>query len=244
MPPHRMPPAPGLSPWPQVWGFSQHAERGLPLPWPCWLAEEPAHGGGSVLRAEMMAVHGSVPVSAGAGATKGSDSPDTGRCVLGCRGPVQHPGPARTEGFRVELEGDSTTPSCHLWGAMWLDRQDGEPRRTWASCPSSAQEAPELEYQGHQPRRARPSPQAGPPHFLEVTVGADPGRGQRSSWLCGRCPHLPPLDPQITADLLSNGIDVYPQKEFDEDSEDRLVNEKFRVSGWAGCGAQGPLDSC
>lgn len=39
-----------------------------------------------------------------------------------------------------------------------------------------------------------------------------------------------PLGPQITADLLSNGIDVYPQKEFDEDLEDRLVNEKFRVS--------------
>lgn len=34
------------------------------------------------------------------------------------------------------------------------------------------------------------------------------------------------------ADLLANGIDVYPQKEFDEDSEDRLVNEKFRVSAW------------
>ncbi|NXD28584.1 SEPT9 protein, partial [Spelaeornis formosus] len=33
---------------------------------------------------------------------------------------------------------------------------------------------------------------------------------------------------RITADLLANGIDVYPQKEFDEDSEDRLVNEKFR----------------
>ncbi|XP_012611706.2 septin-9 isoform X3 [Microcebus murinus] len=33
---------------------------------------------------------------------------------------------------------------------------------------------------------------------------------------------------RITADLLSNGIDVYPQKEFDEDSEDRMVNEKFR----------------
>ena len=49
--------------------------------------------------------------------------------------------------------------------------------------------------------------------------------------LRGQCPHLSPLDPQITADLLSNGIDVYPQKEFDEDSEDRLVNEKFRVSG-------------
>lgn len=27
---------------------------------------------------------------------------------------------------------------------------------------------------------------------------------------------------------MSNGIDVYPQKEFDEDAEDRLVNEKFR----------------
>ncbi|KAM5273894.1 septin-9 [Ctenodactylus gundi] len=33
---------------------------------------------------------------------------------------------------------------------------------------------------------------------------------------------------RITADLLSHGIDVYPQKEFDEDAEDRLVNEKFR----------------
>ncbi|NXU34720.1 SEPT9 protein, partial [Drymodes brunneopygia] len=33
---------------------------------------------------------------------------------------------------------------------------------------------------------------------------------------------------RIMADLLANGIDVYPQKEFDEDSEDRLVNDKFR----------------
>ncbi|XP_042636795.1 septin-9 [Orycteropus afer afer] len=31
----------------------------------------------------------------------------------------------------------------------------------------------------------------------------------------------------IMADLLSNGIDVYPQKEFDEDSKDCLVNEEF-----------------
>lgn len=46
-------------------------------------------------------------------------------------------------------------------------------------------------------------------------------------------PNSLPLS-QITADLLSNGIDVYPQKEFDEDSEDRLVNEKFRVSGSTG----------
>lgn len=52
----------------------------------------------------------------------------------------------------------------------------------------------------------------------------------RSGLPHGRCPHLAPLHPQITADLLSNGIDVYPQKEFDEDAEDRLVNEKFRVS--------------
>ncbi|XP_077183749.1 septin-9 isoform X2 [Paroedura picta] len=33
---------------------------------------------------------------------------------------------------------------------------------------------------------------------------------------------------RITADLVANGIDVYPQKQFDEDSEDRLINEKFR----------------
>uniref|UniRef100_A0A8D0KPJ4 Septin 9 n=1 Tax=Salvator merianae TaxID=96440 RepID=A0A8D0KPJ4_SALMN len=33
---------------------------------------------------------------------------------------------------------------------------------------------------------------------------------------------------RITADLLANGIDVYPQKQFDEDSEDRLINDKFR----------------
>ncbi|NXV20181.1 SEPT9 protein, partial [Cepphus grylle] len=45
-------------------------------------------------------------------------------------------------------------------------------------------------------------------------------------------PLLPPVlgssAVRIMADLLANGIDVYPQKEFDEDSEDRLVNEKFR----------------
>lgn len=50
--------------------------------------------------------------------------------------------------------------------------------------------------------------------------------------------------PQITADLLSNGIDVYPQKEFDEDAEDRLVNEKFRVSGSVQGLCTGPLDAC
>lgn len=54
--------------------------------------------------------------------------------------------------------------------------------------------------------------------------------GASSSARIFTCPLL--LPSQITADLLANGIDVYPQKEFDEDSEDRLVNEKFRVSAW------------
>uniref|UniRef100_H3CDK6 Septin 9b n=1 Tax=Tetraodon nigroviridis TaxID=99883 RepID=H3CDK6_TETNG len=32
----------------------------------------------------------------------------------------------------------------------------------------------------------------------------------------------------IREELRANGIDVYPQKEFDEDAEDRLINEKIR----------------
>lgn len=74
-------------------------------------------------------------------------------------------------------------------------------------------------------------PRLGPLTFWRSQCGPIPV-GQ-SSLLCGRHPHLSPPDPQITADLLSNGIDVYPQKEFDEDPEDRLVNEKFRVSALA-----------
>ncbi len=35
---------------------------------------------------------------------------------------------------------------------------------------------------------------------------------------------------QIREELQANGIDVYPQKEFDEDAEDRLINDKIRVS--------------
>ena len=34
---------------------------------------------------------------------------------------------------------------------------------------------------------------------------------------------------QIREELRANGIDVYPQKEFDEDAEDRMINEKIRV---------------
>ncbi|XP_029997641.1 septin 9a isoform X2 [Sphaeramia orbicularis] len=33
---------------------------------------------------------------------------------------------------------------------------------------------------------------------------------------------------KIREELRANGIDVYPQKEFDEDSEDRMINEKIR----------------
>ena len=34
---------------------------------------------------------------------------------------------------------------------------------------------------------------------------------------------------QIREELCANGINVYPQKEFDEDAEDRMINEKIRV---------------
>ncbi|XP_061087044.1 septin 9b isoform X2 [Conger conger] len=33
---------------------------------------------------------------------------------------------------------------------------------------------------------------------------------------------------KIREELRTNGIDVYPQKEFDEDAEDRMINEKIR----------------
>lgn len=42
---------------------------------------------------------------------------------------------------------------------------------------------------------------------------------------CKLC--LPPH--QIREGLLDNGIAVYPQKEFDEDAEDRGINDKIRV---------------
>lgn len=35
---------------------------------------------------------------------------------------------------------------------------------------------------------------------------------------------------QIREELRANGIDVYPQKEFDEDADDRIINDKIRVS--------------
>lgn len=35
---------------------------------------------------------------------------------------------------------------------------------------------------------------------------------------------------QIREELRANGIDVYPQKEFDDDAEDRMTNDKIRVS--------------
>lgn len=62
---------------------------------------------------------------------------------------------------------------------------------------------------------------------LGVTVPQGPGQLPQEITAQAQ---VVPASPQITADLLSNGIDVYPQKEFDEDAEDRQVNEKFRVS--------------
>lgn len=42
---------------------------------------------------------------------------------------------------------------------------------------------------------------------------------------------------QIREELRANGIDVYPQKEFDEDAEDRMINDKIRVSSVSGSGS-------
>lgn len=162
-----------------------------------------------------------------------------------------------TEGFRVELEGGRRNPELLSSGWDELERVDSPGLRNSDPAPSggctsllaglqlppSTQEAPALEIPGS-PAPVEPAldPRPGPLAYWR------PQRGQilagQSGSLCGRRPHLSPPGPQITADLLSNGIDVYPQKEFDEDSEDRLVNEKFRVSGLAGRRSQRPLGSC
>lgn len=42
-------------------------------------------------------------------------------------------------------------------------------------------------------------------------------------------PYVSTCSLQIREELRANGIDVYPQKEFDEDAEDRMINEKIRV---------------
>lgn len=42
---------------------------------------------------------------------------------------------------------------------------------------------------------------------------------------------------QIREELRANGIDVYPQKEFDEDAEDRMINDKIRVSSQSQSGS-------
>lgn len=86
--------------------------------------------------------------------------------------------------------------------------------------------------QGHPPPEPTLNLKPGAADIVEVTIRGDTVRPQQLG--AGMVPTSAP-PPQITADLLSNGIDVYPQKEFDEDAEDRLVNEKFRVSGLAGC---------
>lgn len=35
---------------------------------------------------------------------------------------------------------------------------------------------------------------------------------------------------QIRQDLASNGISVYPQKEYDEDPQERIINDRIRVT--------------
>jgi len=35
---------------------------------------------------------------------------------------------------------------------------------------------------------------------------------------------------QIRKDLAANGIGVYPQKEYDEDPEERVLNDRIRVT--------------
>lgn len=48
-----------------------------------------------------------------------------------------------------------------------------------------------------------------------------------------RCGHL---HPQIQHNLRTHCIDVYPQKCFDEDINDRILNSKIRVGGHDGVG--------
>lgn len=43
--------------------------------------------------------------------------------------------------------------------------------------------------------------------------------------------------PQIQHDLRTHSIDVYPQKRFDDDINDRLLNSKIRVGGPGGLGS-------
>lgn len=83
----------------------------------------------------------------------------------GLRGPGQHLGPAMTEGFQVEPEGQLAIPELLSPGRAGLQREDRETlgtqvaapvSRRACSSPSSTREARELEYEGHQPRRACP----------------------------------------------------------------------------------------
>lgn len=53
--------------------------------------------------------------------------------------------------------------------------------------------------------------------------------------LCSKC-----LSAQVRKELEVNGIEFYPQKEFDEDLEDKTENDKIRVGNillWEGKGA-------
>lgn len=43
-------------------------------------------------------------------------------------------------------------------------------------------------------------------------------------------PHLKPRIPQIQEDLKTHAISVYPQEDFDQDPDDRALNDRIRVS--------------
>lgn len=47
--------------------------------------------------------------------------------------------------------------------------------------------------------------------------------------------------PQVRKELEVHGIEFYPQKEFDEDLEDKTENDKIRVSAWGSVHTEAPL---
>lgn len=56
-------------------------------------------------------------------------------------------------------------------------------------------------------------------------------------------PQLKPRIPQIQEDLKTHAISVYPQEDFDQDPDDRLLNDRIRVSvGMPGLGMLAPGD--
>lgn len=67
--------------------------------------------------------------------------------------------------------------------------------------------------------------------------------GLPGSLMCPPRPQLKPRIPQIQEDLKTHAISVYPQEDFDQDPDDRLLNDRIRVSvGMPGLGMLAPGD--